>query len=459
MADNAVNESSTTSRFCTVDAEPQEILPPIQGYENEPLVSLEDAVKPLVNLVPEVERMAMIVTGYGTTEKDGLSLNESASILLYSLEWEPANQSFCFILNTTLQKANRGLLKPWFLYLRLIISALAKLPSQSIPFKAYRGVKKNLSDQFEIGNQIVWWAFSSCTTSTNVLDNERFLGKNGARTLFIVHCHSGKNIHNHTFYPDEQEVLLLPACQFEVISCVNNGNDFHTVHLKEIQPKYPLINPVAPPKSIQPNASSRLPSPANQHIPPSPKPTPVMSILPKKRLQPLLLTQRPVTALPRQLASPIATSNNLAQFCGTPLNKKAVLPPIVSLRDSVQQSITLTTASTQHLIASSTNSVQRPVTQASKRKQHDVIPKNQPAAKSPKHNVKPPEQREPLHMNPVNIRCYILTNTALKQCMGLSFHSCVFFFIFTYLNRYYFNSLHCLFYYSKPNYLSDENVL
>jgi hypothetical protein len=217
MAVNDVNKLTPAPRFCNVDTEPQEKLQPIQGYETLPLVSLENAVKPLIHYVRDVERMAQMVKEYCDAPKDGLTHDESASILLYSMEWEPTNQSFSFILNTTLRKADRGLLKPWFLYLRLIIAALVKLPSEPTRFTVYRGVKMDLSAQFTKGNKIVWWAFSSCTKSVSILDNERFMGKNGTRTLFIINCYSGKEIRNHTFYPDEEEVLFFPACQFEVM--------------------------------------------------------------------------------------------------------------------------------------------------------------------------------------------------------------------------------------------------
>ena len=87
-----------------------------------------------------------------------------------TMEWEPKDKSFYVILNNTLQAANRNLLKPWFLYLRLIMTALAKIPSNIEHFHVYRGVKLDLRAQYAKGSTITWWGFSSCTTSLEVFE-------------------------------------------------------------------------------------------------------------------------------------------------------------------------------------------------------------------------------------------------------------------------------------------------
>jgi hypothetical protein len=48
-------------RFTDIVAKPKRMLAPISGYEHMPLVSLEEAVKPIVDLVPDVERMVWTV--------------------------------------------------------------------------------------------------------------------------------------------------------------------------------------------------------------------------------------------------------------------------------------------------------------------------------------------------------------------------------------------------------------
>ncbi|CAF1436896.1 unnamed protein product [Adineta steineri] len=286
MAAEFFNEPQHVSRFSDFTSQPRRMLSPIQGYENMPLISLEEAIDPLISLVPEVERMAWTVKQNYFDAQNGLTNDEAASILLYTMEWEPKQKSFYIILNNTLQAANRQLLKPWFLYLRLIMTSLDKLPSDSNRLTVYRGVKLDLSTQYPKGSTVTWWGFSSCTTSVGVLSNDQYLGRSGTRTLFNIDCSSAKSVKQYSLYPEEDEVLLPPARQFQVIDSLNSGNGLHIIQLKEIQPKFPLINPVPqpplhPPIPPMPNPTL-LPDPPILYMPKStPLPDPLISSIPK----------------------------------------------------------------------------------------------------------------------------------------------------------------------------------
>lgn len=290
MASKLVNEAQHVLRFSDIPKQSRQMLPPIQGYERMPLVTLEEAVNPLLALVPDVERMVWTVKQSQLNEGYDLSIDESASILLYSMEWEPKDKSFYFILNQTLQTANRDLLKPWFLYLRLVMTALDKLTVDSPQSTVYRGVKRDLRDQYSRGSTITWWGFSSCTASLEVLNNERFLGSTGTRTLFNIECHSAKNIKKFSFYPEEEEVLLPPGRQFQVLGCLDQGHGLYIIQMKEIQPKYPLINPV--PKS--PSTISSLPNTGSIIISPTASSQLNMQSL-IKFFKSLLLETEPIT--------------------------------------------------------------------------------------------------------------------------------------------------------------------
>jgi hypothetical protein len=212
---------------------------PIASLEELPIVSLEESVNALVSLVPDVNKMVTKVKQKCDRPKDGLTINESASIMLYSLEWSPRETSFYVILNNVLRSENEEKLKPWKLYLKLFLTALDKLPplSQTI----YRGVKMDLSAQYPQGKTFVWWGFSSCTTSIQVLQSEQFLGKTGTRTLFTIDCGSGKDIREHSLFPTEDEVLLIAATKFQVVSCLDSGNNLFIIQLKEIETENSLL--------------------------------------------------------------------------------------------------------------------------------------------------------------------------------------------------------------------------
>ncbi|CAF4753714.1 unnamed protein product, partial [Rotaria sp. Silwood2] len=124
---------------------------PIEGYQDVPLVSLKEAMEPIIYLFDRESLLAKIwvVKEQCKNPADGLSPDESGSIMLYTFEWIPIEESLYFILNKTLRMRNRELLKPWFPYLRLFIGALIQLPS--INDVIYRGVKKDLKNEYPPG--------------------------------------------------------------------------------------------------------------------------------------------------------------------------------------------------------------------------------------------------------------------------------------------------------------------
>jgi hypothetical protein len=78
----------------------------------------------------------------------------------------------------------------------------------------------------------------------NVLKADEFLGNSGIRTFFLIDTVHGKDIRNHSYYQQEEEILLLPATFFEVKSVFELAPDLHAVQLREIIPEYPYLEPV-----------------------------------------------------------------------------------------------------------------------------------------------------------------------------------------------------------------------
>jgi hypothetical protein len=231
-------------RFSDFATEPCTMLMPIQGYEKKPLVSLEEAVEPIVSVVPDVKRMAYVAkTRCKKIPANDLSLDESASLMLYSMEWEPHEECLYVVLNATLRSENRKKLIPWFLFLKLVLTAFARLPS-SHRF-VYRGIRRDVSKDYPKGETIIWWGFSSCTSTLDVLENDQFLGSTGTRTFITIECTSGKDIRKYSSIPDEDEILLPPGRQFQVVSCLKQSGGLYMIQLKETEPPYPLLEPVS----------------------------------------------------------------------------------------------------------------------------------------------------------------------------------------------------------------------
>ncbi|CAM4797683.1 unnamed protein product [Rotaria magnacalcarata] len=172
------------SRFADIVEESRDTFSQLQGYEIMPLVSLETATDPLIPYVPEIAHMVDAVRRNLIEPKDGLTNDESASIMLYSMQRIPKECSFYHALNKTLRDINREkLILPWLLYLRLFMTALAKIPLTSGE-QVYRGIKKDLRQYYRI--------------------------------------------------------------EFEVISTLDTGHALYTIQLKEIQNRFPHAPPILP---------------------------------------------------------------------------------------------------------------------------------------------------------------------------------------------------------------------
>ncbi|CAF4575534.1 unnamed protein product [Rotaria socialis] len=264
-----IEEQQHTQRFSDILGEPCQMLMPIEGYEKKPIVTLEEAVEPIVEYVPDVRRRAYFAKMKCAEISPGeLSIDEAASITLYSMEWQPQDECLYHVLNKTLRNVNRRKLTPWFLFLKLILTALAHLPSMART--VYRGVKQDLRKEYPEGRTLVWWGFSSCTSKINVLQNKQFLGNTGPRTFFTIECDSGKDIRKYSCYQAEDEILLPAARQFKVVACLSQGKDFYVIQLKEIQPPFPLIERV-PQSSLSlsppmPNVPKPLIQPQGRNI-------------------------------------------------------------------------------------------------------------------------------------------------------------------------------------------------
>jgi uracil DNA glycosylase len=167
-------------RLQEVKEEAREVLPPIVGVLASPLVAFLDAVGPLMPEVAGLEFYARRSHQYGqqsAATSGGLSADEIAAVFLYTTE-----SLFYRRLNAALRDPDRDKAKPFFGYLRLLLSALPKLKSYS--GSLWRGVAADVRGQYPRGGTVTWWGVSSCTAKRSVASS--FIGSSGRRTLFEV---------------------------------------------------------------------------------------------------------------------------------------------------------------------------------------------------------------------------------------------------------------------------------
>lgn len=244
MATN-VNDEEIKSRILRItDIAQASTNPRIQshGYEEMPLLPLEIAVEPLISRIPNiVDRAHAAIQRCERPPANGLSIDESASIILYTMCWTPENTCLYALLNDALRSEDIIKLEPWFLYLKLFHMALSRLPSTHL--HVYRGVKKDLHNEYHRDGTITWLGFSSCTLSIHVLQSEIFLGTTEPRTMLSIECDSGKDIRRHSWFPREDEILLPAGTQFRIISCLKSAPGLYIIQLDEIKPPGPSSKP------------------------------------------------------------------------------------------------------------------------------------------------------------------------------------------------------------------------
>ena len=220
-------------RISDITNEPLVTLPSLTGYETMPLVSLEEAVQPLISILPTIGNYVELAKQRcKNPPADGLTFDQSASIMLYSIGWKPADQCLHIVLNAALRSRDRQILHPWLSYLKLFLTALSSLPS--IDQNIYRGIQMNLSEIYRTGQTVTWSTFSSCTNLIHILQSEEFFNLTVDRTLFTIESFSAKDIRRHSYYQFEEEFLLLPGTQFKVQGNSSQNNGMHSIRLQEI---------------------------------------------------------------------------------------------------------------------------------------------------------------------------------------------------------------------------------
>jgi hypothetical protein len=177
------------------------------------------------------------------------------------------------ILNERLRDVDRDKLKPWFPYLRRLLSAVLRLPTT--PAKTvYRGVKErgiievfgaaaikqlpasirrgsaaekqawreeqeNALVTFDeaqwrdvlCGKDVTWWGFSSCTTSLNQVMS--FVGNKGERVMIHLESFSFRDIQPYSAIPTEAEVLLMPGTVIKIMGVMKSPDGLCMIQAEE----------------------------------------------------------------------------------------------------------------------------------------------------------------------------------------------------------------------------------
>ncbi|WP_217998081.1 ADP-ribosyltransferase domain-containing protein [Nocardia paucivorans] len=212
------------------------VLPAITGVFDTPLMGFLEAIAPVVDLLPGLGRYAAMAYEFGEerASRTGTTLSAHAIAALYLYTCESA---FYREINAALRDPDRSRLAPYRPYLRLLFSAVSRLPARSEPL--WRGVSLDLRAQYPLGRTITWWGVSSCTSRPHVA--RAFLGGRGRRTLFEVFPARAVSIRDFSAFTGEEEFILLPGTQLVVKDVKAQRGGLYTVKLVESD-RQPLVS-------------------------------------------------------------------------------------------------------------------------------------------------------------------------------------------------------------------------
>ena len=201
-------------------------------FDRIPFVTLDQAIEPLRALMPSIQIYVDLVKPKCRSPADGLTSDQSASIMLYCMVWQPREQCLYTRLNAVLRSCDAQQLKPWLFYLKLLFSALIQLPSTRMI--VYRGSQSNLCQHYSLDQTIAWSELSLGTGSLDYLQSDTCLGKKGMRTICVIEGNTVKDIHQHTYLASDRLALFLPGKTFRVIELADQTDELHCLTLKEI---------------------------------------------------------------------------------------------------------------------------------------------------------------------------------------------------------------------------------
>ena len=137
-------------------------------------------------------------------------------------------------LNAALRSGDVNRIAPFRQFVRLLVSALDKLPSYS--GIVYRGITARLGDgEYANGSEVIWGGVSSCSTGGIAVDE--FIGDNDThRTLFAIDVQGGKIIREYSAFEAEAEVLLPISTRLVVKNSCYLHNRLLLVNLSEVVP-------------------------------------------------------------------------------------------------------------------------------------------------------------------------------------------------------------------------------
>jgi uracil DNA glycosylase len=192
-------------------------------FSHNDALPLSQACKP-IGLAKAAEQAVRVSS---TKVEQNLDDDEKGAIFLYT-----GNELYRRI-NEALRNPDRSQIVPYFKYLRVFLGAFDKLVKKKTTL--YRGIFKDLAKEYAQGSTITWWSVSSCTPNIDVA--RQFGGGAPGGTLFLIQAATAVPIMHLSAYQGEEEFVLAPGTQLEVVSVKKPKGGATEIRLKEVAGK------------------------------------------------------------------------------------------------------------------------------------------------------------------------------------------------------------------------------
>ncbi len=132
---------------------------------------------------------------------------------------EPARNLFSQLNTLLATRISGGAIEPWLPWLYYISTALAKLPTQTLP-RVFRGLSVPVatSDLYQAGRHVFWVALTSTTTERSVMLT---FATGGGGSLVMMQDAVGYDVRDFSLFPAESEFLLAPNAHMTVVAAMS----------------------------------------------------------------------------------------------------------------------------------------------------------------------------------------------------------------------------------------------
>ncbi|CAF1077219.1 unnamed protein product [Adineta steineri] len=223
-------DNSAMQRFNKVALSTTNPLPLVNGYGDEPVGTLEEALQPVDGRIDNAAHYIQDAKAKcHFPSEHGLTRDESAAIYIYSKKWN--NRYVSDQLQQAFSTQNRSQLQPWYKYLRLLKSGLDKLPATTTGIWQGMPFDDRLNEKLSSNSTVLYTCLGSCAPTDSELKS--YLQKNyGPKTILLSYeSVNGKAITNYTA-SKSPEIMIWPGTKMGVSKyAVVDSNGSVVAHL------------------------------------------------------------------------------------------------------------------------------------------------------------------------------------------------------------------------------------